>query len=125
MPQDPGKRQKALERKAAKRKEKAIAYARELGFSPDRDYHDAKFVLGDADPDASPVPIRLGGPEGKPFYVAGPHDDARAIMAKLTRKLGPDGFKYLIPVSPFADALSDEDGDQEEEDDEEGDDAEK
>lgn len=45
-----------------------IAYARELGFSPDPDYRDAMLVLGDADPDACPDPIPLGGKDGKPFF---------------------------------------------------------
>jgi len=77
----------------------AIAYAGELGFKPDPDYRDAMLVLGDADPDACEVPIPLGGKDGKPFFVAGPYDNADRIMAKLTRKLGPDGFHYLVPLS--------------------------
>jgi len=77
----------------------AIAYADELGFKPDRDYRDAMLVLGDADPDACDVPIPLGGKDGKPFFIAGPYDNVDRIMAKLTRKLGPDGFTYLVPIS--------------------------
>jgi hypothetical protein len=77
----------------------SIAYARELGFGPDPDYRDAMLVLGDADPDACDVPIPLGGKDGKPFFIAGPYDNVDRIMAKLTRKLGPDGFTYLVPMS--------------------------
>ncbi|HID87082.1 MAG TPA: hypothetical protein EYP55_06835 [Anaerolineae bacterium] len=77
----------------------AIAYAQELGFQPDPDYRDAMLVLGDADPDACDVPIPLGGKDGKPFFIAGPYDNVDRIMAKLMRKLGPDGFHYLIPIS--------------------------
>jgi hypothetical protein len=76
----------------------AIAYARDLGFRPDPDYRDAMPVLGDADPDACDVPIPLGGKEGKPFFIAGPYDNVDQIMAKLTRKLGPDGFHFLVPI---------------------------
>ena len=76
----------------------AIAYARELGFKPDPDYREAMFVLGDADPDACDVPIPLGGKDGKPFFFAGPYDNVDRIMAKLTRKLGPDGFHFIFPV---------------------------
>ena len=75
-----------------------IAYAGELGFRPDPDYRDAMHVLGDADPDACDVPIPLGGPEGKPFFIAGPYDNVDAIMTKLTRKLGPDGFHFFVPL---------------------------
>ena len=74
-----------------------IAYAKELGFRPDPDYRDAMPVLGDADPDACDVPIPLGK-DGKPFFIAGPYDNAERIIAKLTRKLGPDGFHYIAPV---------------------------
>ena len=76
----------------------AIAYAEELGFKPDPDYRDAMLVLGDADPDACDVPIPLGK-DGKPFFVAGPYDNVDQIMAKLTRKLGPEGFHFLVPLS--------------------------
>ena len=76
----------------------AIAYAQDLGFKPDPDYRDAMLVLGAADPDACDVPIPLGGRDGKPFFIAGPYDNVDRIMAKLTRKLGPDGFRFLFPV---------------------------
>ena len=76
-----------------------IAYAQDLGFKPDPDYRDAMLVLGDADPDACDVPIPLGGKDGKPFFFAGPYDNVDRIMAKLTRKLGPDGFHFIFPVS--------------------------
>jgi hypothetical protein len=77
----------------------AIAYAEDLGFKPDPDYRDAMLVLGDADPGACDVPIPLGGRDGKPFFIAGPYDNVDRIMAKLTRKLGPDSFHFLFPVS--------------------------
>lgn len=77
----------------------AIAYADDLGFKPDPDYRDAMLVLGDADPGACDVPVPLGGRDGKPFFIAGPYDNVDRIMAKLTRRLGPDGFTYLVPIS--------------------------
>lgn len=77
-----------------------IAYARQLGFSPDPDYRDAMVVLGDADPDACTTEIPLGGEDGKPLFVAGPYDDVPAIMDKLTEKCGPDGFTYMVPLGP-------------------------
>jgi len=83
---------------AAKIVREAIAYAKDLGFKPDPDYRDAMLVLGDADPDACEVPIPLGK-DGKPFFVAGPYDNVDRIMSKLTRKLGPDGFHFLVPLS--------------------------
>jgi hypothetical protein len=76
----------------------AIAYAQDLGFKPDPDYRDAMLVLGDADPDACDVPIPLGSRDGKPLFIAGPYDNVDRIKARLTRKLGPDGFNFLFPV---------------------------
>jgi len=76
----------------------AIVYANDLGFKPDPDYRDAMLVLGDADPDACDVSIPLGGKDGKPFFIAGPYDNVGQIMAKLTRKLGPDGFYFFVPM---------------------------
>ncbi len=75
----------------------AITYAQELGFRPDRDYRDAMLVVGDADPDACDESIPLGK-DGKPLFIPGPDDRVNLIMAKLTRKLGPEGFHYVIPV---------------------------
>ena len=76
----------------------AIAYAKDLGFKPDPDYRDAMLVLGDAEPKACEVPIPLGGKDGRPFFVAGPYDNVDQIMSKLTRKLGPDGFTFIVPM---------------------------
>lgn len=93
---------------AAKIIREAVAYARELGFRPNRDIRDARLVLGDADPEACDEDIPLGK-EGKPFFVAGPYDDVDRIMDKLMRKLGPDGFGYLIGMGDTDEVFLDED----------------
>ena len=80
--------------------EAGIAYADQFGFKPNPDYHQAKAILGQADPHACAVHIPLGGPEGKPFFVAGPYDNVDRIMAKLTKAVGPDGFNYLVTLGP-------------------------
>ena len=72
----------------------AIAYADSLGFKPHRDYGQAAPILGDADPDACAEDIPLGQ-DGKPLYISGPYDNVDAIMAKLERAVGQDGFHYL------------------------------
>jgi hypothetical protein len=88
--------------------EESVAYARKFGFEPNRDYHKAKLVLGNADPNACPVKIPLGGRDGKPFFVAGPYDNVNRIMAKLTKAVGPDGFHYLMPIGPDTEILLDD-----------------
>lgn len=80
---------------AAKILREAIAYADSLGFKPHRDYRQAAPILGDADPDACEEEIPLGH-EGKPLYISGPYDNVNAIMAKLQRAVGLDGFTYLV-----------------------------
>lgn len=73
----------------------AIAYAESLGFKPHRDYRKAEPILGDANPDACDEEVPLGK-DGKPFYFSGPYDNVDAIMSKLERAVGPDGFTYMV-----------------------------
>jgi hypothetical protein len=84
---------------AAKIIREGIEYARRLGFSPDRDYPEAATVLAGANPDACAATIPLGK-DGKPFYVAGPHDNVRKIMARLAKVAGPGKYESLVPISP-------------------------
>lgn len=83
---------------AAKIIREAAEYAARLGFRVHPDAVEAMPILGDANPDACEVPIPLGGPGGKPMYIAGPYDDVQSIMNHLLRTLGPDGFHYLVPL---------------------------
>jgi hypothetical protein len=99
---------------AAKIIQESIAYARQFGFEPHPDSREAMWVLGQANPAACRESIPLGGPEGKPFFVAGPYDNVDKIIAKLTKAVGPDGFHYLMPLAPdtelfFDDEMDDED----------------
>jgi hypothetical protein len=77
----------------------ACDYAAQLGFGPDPDYHYAREIFGDIDPASCPDSIEYGE-DGKPFYIAGPYDDVEQIMNQLRRKLGPDGFHFLVPFDP-------------------------
>lgn len=78
----------------------SVAYARDLGFRPNRDLPQALMVLGKADPDACDIEIPLGGEDGKPYYFAGPYDDYKRIVNKLTKAVGPDGFDAVVPLGP-------------------------
>ncbi|HVC35026.1 MAG TPA: hypothetical protein VNL16_16055 [Chloroflexota bacterium] len=79
--------------------DEGITYAKQLGFRPHRDYYEAAAFLAGAEPEACHVKIPLGR-EGKPFFFAGPYDNVKRIMAQLTRRLGPNGFHYVVPVGP-------------------------
>lgn len=86
--------------RARKLVENAEDYARDLGFEPHRDYRTAKKIFGEIDPDECLDSFEFGH-EGKPLYIAGPFDDQRSqerIMNTLTKKLGPEGFHYLMPL---------------------------
>jgi hypothetical protein len=72
----------------------AVEFARGLGFEPHRDFTAAESHLGDW---AGPSPITFGR-EGKPFFIAGPHDNPTRIVKTLERSVGRDNFDYVIGV---------------------------
>jgi hypothetical protein len=72
-----------------------LAYAARLGFKPDPVYAQAEPLLAGADLDAAP-PVRVGGPEGKPFFINGPNDDVAKVIAQLRRAVGDGNFQVLI-----------------------------
>lgn len=75
----------------------AVEYAKNLDFEPHPDFKLARYVLG-TEESAEDYEIPFGGPNGKPFYVAGPDDDHEAIVQKLYSRLGKGGFDYMLPV---------------------------
>jgi hypothetical protein len=85
-----------------------LDYADRLGFKPDPVYAQAVYLLSGADPDAEPRVVPTGGPEGKPFYVNGPYDDANKIIEQLLRALGPGNFHYVIQGSQGEHGLPDD-----------------
>lgn len=70
----------------------AVAYARELGFEPARDFETTTGHLG---PWSGPSAIRFGR-NGKPLFIQGPHDDPTRVLATLERTVGPANFEYLV-----------------------------
>jgi yecA family protein len=84
---------------ARKLVEGAADYAQALGFLPHRDYKKARRLLGSLKAKDCPEIFTYGN-NGKPLFIAGPHDDAiriNRVMQILTAKLGPDGFHYILP----------------------------
>jgi hypothetical protein len=66
----------------------SVAFAAGLGFSPHPDFDAAREHLGEL---TGSCAITFGC-EGRPLYVAGPHDDAIAVVETLLATLGSDGF---------------------------------
>ncbi len=78
--------------------EGAVEFANELGLSPHKDYRSAKRIFGDIEKEACPRSFQFGK-SGKPFYISGPKDStlfSKQVIKKLTQKLGPEGFDYLV-----------------------------
>lgn len=89
------------------------AYAHDLGFSPHPDYQLAKKIFADIDATTCTTAFTFGK-DGKPFYVMGPHDTpqhVQKILNTLTRRCGPEGFHYLMPLGDISELFDDEDDD--------------
>ncbi len=71
-----------------------VAYAEQFDLSPAPEYELARLIFGDLNPEDTEEVIRTGM-KGKPCYIAGPHDDAEAIMAHLMETLGADNFHFI------------------------------
>ena len=90
--------------------ESAIAYARNLGFKPHRDYKKAARVFGGIKASDCNEDFEFGR-EGKPFYFKGPNDDpatAQKIINQLRRKCGEDGFHFIAEISDEKDPLAEQ-----------------
>ena len=75
----------------------AIDFARRYGFEPHPDFKLASMVL---DPPGT-YPSRGGlefGRDGKPFFIAGPYDNAKAILTKLEQTAGQGNYDYLVAL---------------------------
>ncbi|MBV9121901.1 MAG: hypothetical protein JO112_00910 [Planctomycetes bacterium] len=86
---------------ARKLVEDAVAYAANIGFRPHPDYHKAKLIFGDIDASACQEEFEFGQ-DGKPTFIAGPHDTpqrCRQILQILEQHCGPDNYHFLVPFS--------------------------
>lgn len=72
----------------------ALDYAEDLGFKPDYDFAVAEYVLDPELVDEGINEIEFGR-EGKPYYVAGPYDQADRIIKTLQNTVGDGNFDYL------------------------------
>ena len=83
---------------ARKLLEEAVEYAQDLGFKPQRDYRDAKIILGDIVADESLEEFTFEK-DGKPLYISGPDDSQQRIshiLTTLENRCGKDGFIYIV-----------------------------
>ena len=96
------RRLSALEPAAARKLvEGAVAYARQWGLPPHRDYTRAARIFGNIDASSCSREF-IYGKNGKPCFIAGPHDNisrCHQIMGMLKDCCGTDGFSYVLPVT--------------------------
>lgn len=71
-----------------------IEYASRFGFAPQKDFELSKYVLED-ESSVEPVEEIEFGKDGRPLFIAGPHDDVDRIMRRLERTAGEGNFDYL------------------------------
>ncbi len=86
--------------------EGAVAYARDLGFEPHRDYAEARQIFGDQETDSCTQEFMYGH-EGKPLYISGPFESqarAKAIVEQLRQRKGEDGYHFIMGVDDLDDA---------------------
>jgi hypothetical protein len=72
-------------------------YGRSLDFPQGADLDKMLLLLGDAEAERSTLDVPTGR-DGKPFFIAGPRDNASAIIRHLTDRLGPDGFHFIAEL---------------------------
>jgi hypothetical protein len=90
---------------ARKLVEGAVEYARSLELPPHPDYRVGKLIFGDISAEACAEQFVFGR-QGKPFFFAGPHDNAarcEEILRTLSRVCGPGGYDFVVPLGPPVD----------------------
>lgn len=80
--------------------EGAVEYAADLGLRPHADYRKFQPIFGDIDRDDCDEEFEYGS-NGKPHFIAGPHDSpqrCQQILSILRETCGPDGYHFTIPM---------------------------
>jgi len=75
----------------------AIAYARQFGFEPHRDFHLSQHLLDPPQSDETCEDVEFGR-DGKPFYIAGPNDNVQRILRKLQANAGEGHYDYVCDI---------------------------
>ncbi|GAX61060.1 polyphosphate kinase [Candidatus Scalindua japonica] len=75
----------------------AIDFAGKLGFEPQKDFKLSRCILEERSEKHSSAHLEFGK-DGKPFYIAGPNDNAEHIIRKLSMKIGDGNFNFTTPM---------------------------
>lgn len=80
--------------------EECVEYAKNLGFSPHKDYTLLKKLFSDIDPAGCARKFEFGK-DGKPFYICGPNESperSKQIINTLAKKCGVGNFDFMTTV---------------------------
>jgi len=80
----------------------SIDYARQFGFEPNKDFALSQFLLLPRGELEEPYKLTFGR-EGKPFFVAGPRDNAQRIIRQLEKTAGPGNYDYIAMLGDSGD----------------------
>ena len=75
----------------------SIEYAAQFGFTPEKDYALTQYLLAPRGELEEPYDLTFGS-HGKPFYIAGPYDNATLIVKQLEKTAGPGNYHYVMPI---------------------------
>jgi len=75
----------------------SIDYAAQFGFQPEKDFAYTQYLLAPRGELEEPYQLTFGK-DGKPFFIAGPHDNVARIMRQLEKTAGPGNYHYLAPL---------------------------
>lgn len=71
----------------------AVEYAEDLGFKPHKDFAVAQYLLDDVE-ELEYIEVEFGR-NGKPLFIAGPHDNVGLIMNTLNRTVGEGNYYFI------------------------------
>ncbi len=72
-----------------------IAYARQFGFEPQKDFQLSHLILEPLENVSLTEDIEFGR-DGKPLYVQGPHDNVQRIIKQLEKTAGSGHYDYVV-----------------------------
>ncbi len=77
----------------------SIEYAEQFGFEPQKDFMLSQYLLTPRGELEEPYDLTFGK-DGKPFFIAGPHDNVARIMKQLEKTAGTGNYHYLTTIGP-------------------------
>ncbi len=75
----------------------SIDFAARFGFQPQKDFALSQYLLIPRGELEEPYQLTFGR-NGKPFFVAGPYDNAERILRQLEKTAGPGNYDYLMAI---------------------------